>query len=207
MKLATSRRTDVLLSAGTLVLVLLALAGMALTGTLDGFGAWAWERHHNILSWYVRPLFLIPFCFFAYRRSLFGIALTLVALATSMFWFPAPEGDPGPAVREILALEREYLFGEWTLAKVFFALLVPLSFAGLALAFWKRSLMWGLAVINAMVLTKILWTFIFTPGQGAILHLAPALLGLAVVDVVILYFIRRVRKGSPPRSSSEAGPA
>jgi hypothetical protein len=207
MKPNVSRRTDVFLSAGTLALVSLSLAGLALTGTLGEFGAWAWERHHNILSWYVRPLFLIPFCFFAYRRNLFGITLTLVALATSMFWFPAPEGDPGPAVREILALEREYLFGGWTPAKVFFALLVPLSFAGLALAFWKRSLMWGLAVINAMVLTKILWTFIFTPGQGAVLHLAPALLGLAICNVVILYFVRRVRKGRPPRSSSEAGPA
>ena len=22
------------------------------------------ERHHNQLSWYIRPLFLIPFCYF-----------------------------------------------------------------------------------------------------------------------------------------------
>ena len=58
--------------------------------------AWAWARHHNILSWYIRPLFLLPFCFFAYRRSLLGIGVTLVALATSMAWFPAPrEPEPG----------------------------------------------------------------------------------------------------------------
>ena len=92
MKRATTiRRTDVILSVGTLALVLLAVAVMAATGTLDEFGAWAWERHHNVLSWYIRPLFLLPFCYFAYRRSLFGITITLVALATSMFWFPAPE--------------------------------------------------------------------------------------------------------------------
>ncbi len=59
--------------------------------------AWAWERHHNVLSWYIRPLFLLPFCFFAYRRSVLGIVLTLVALATSMAWFPAP-GAPSSAV-------------------------------------------------------------------------------------------------------------
>src|SRR5687767_8323883 len=64
--------------------------------------------HHNVLSWYVRPLFLLPFCFFAYRRSLWGIVLTLLALATSMFWFPVPE-HPSWAVNEMLASEREYL--------------------------------------------------------------------------------------------------
>ena len=30
---------------------------------------WVWARHHNVLSWYIRPLFLIPFCYFACRRS------------------------------------------------------------------------------------------------------------------------------------------
>ena len=34
--------------------------------------AWAWERHHNVLSWSVRPLLLLPFCWFAYRRNLLG---------------------------------------------------------------------------------------------------------------------------------------
>jgi hypothetical protein len=52
--------------------------------------SWAWARHHNVLSWYIRPLFFLPFCFFAYRRSWAGIVATLVALATSMAWFPAP---------------------------------------------------------------------------------------------------------------------
>lgn len=36
---------------------------------LEGFLEWAWARHHDVLSWYVRPLFIIPFCCFAYRRS------------------------------------------------------------------------------------------------------------------------------------------
>jgi hypothetical protein len=57
---------------------------------LSDFAAWAWARHHNEWSWYIRPLFLIPFCWFAWRRSLVGTGLTLFALATSMFWFPAP---------------------------------------------------------------------------------------------------------------------
>ena len=99
---ATIERTDVILSVGTLALVFLAVGGMVAMGNTDEFIAWAWERHHNVLSWYIRPLLLLPFCYFAYRRSLFGIVLTLVALATSMFWFPAPE-TTSPAVREMLA--------------------------------------------------------------------------------------------------------
>ena len=57
--------------------------------------SWAWDRHHNILSWYVRPLFLLPFCFFAWRRSWVGTIGTVVALLTSMAWFPAPAEASG----------------------------------------------------------------------------------------------------------------
>ena len=59
-------------------------------------------------------------------------------------WFPAPE-TTSPAVREMLIAEEEYLTANWTLWKVLMALLVPVSFAALGLAFWRRSLVWGLA--------------------------------------------------------------
>ncbi len=198
------RRTDVILSAGTFGLVLFAAAVIAATGNTDEFAAWAWARHHNELSWYVRPLFLLPFCYFAYKRSLWGITLTVVALATSMFWFPVPErADPGAA--EFLAVEREYLTGEWPLWKMLLALLVPASFAALAVAFWKRSLVWGLAVINAMVLVKIVWSFYFGDTSGGLTLLPSAIVGLAVCDAVILYVARRTRKGSSPRQASQHG--
>ena len=203
MKRATTiRRTDVILLVGTLALVLLAVAVMAATGTLDEFGAWAWERHHNVLSWYIRPLFLLPFCYFAYRRSLFGITITLVALATSMFWFPAPEQSSSGAL-EFLAMEREYLTGEWTVAKILLALIVPLSFAVLALAFWKRSIVYGLVLINAMVLIKVVWSFYFGGEAGGLTLLPSAIVGLAVCDAVVLYLIRRRRR----RSSEPSRPA
>ena len=208
MKRATSnKQTDVILSVGTLALVLLAVVGMAATGTLNEFGAWAWERHHNVLSWYIRPLFFLPFCYFAYKRSLFGMVLTLVALATSMSWFPATE-TTNPAVIEMLAAEEEYLTGEWTMSKVLLALIVPISFAALGLAFWKRSLVWGLAVINGAVLIKTGWTFVISTEAGAMAHLPAAVLGLAVLNAVILYVRHRMRKRSspkPPRLVSQHG--
>jgi hypothetical protein len=193
------KRTDVILSVGTLALVLFAAGVIAATGSTDEVVAWAWARHHNVLSWYIRPLFLLPFCFFAYKRSLWGIVLTLVALATSMFWFPAPERS-SQAVIEMLASEREYLTANWTLWKVLVALVVPISFAALGLAFWKRSLVWGLAVINAAVLFKIGWTFVFSTEAGAMSHLPAAVLGLAICDVVILYLLRRMRVRSSESS-------
>ena len=198
------KRTDVILSAGTLALVLIAAAVIAATGNTNEFAAWAWARHHNELSWYVRPLFLLPFCYFAYKRSLWGIVLTVVALATSMFWFPAPERVDPKAV-EFLAVEREYLTSDWTLTKILLALLVPVSFAALAVAFWRRSLVWGLAVINAMVLVKIVWSFYFGDESGGLTLLPSAVVGLAVCDAVILYILRRMRKQSSSEPLRQAG--
>ena len=116
---------------------------------LTEVAAWAWDRHHNVLSWYIRPLFLLPFCFFAYRRNVAGIVVTLVALVTSMAWFPAP-AQPDPAVVQMLEVERDYLLGEWTLGKIVIALLVPVVFGGIAVALWRRSIGWALVVINAL---------------------------------------------------------
>ena len=200
---ATIKLTDVILSVGTLALVLLAVVAVAVTGSMEEFVAWAWERHHNVLSWYIRPLFFLPFCYFAYRRSLFGITLTLVALATSIFWFPAPE-TASPAVIEMLASEETYLTADWTLWKVLVALLIPISFAALGLAFWKRSLVWGLAVINGAILFKIGWTFVLGTEAGAMSHLPAAVLGLAVCDAVIIYLLHRMRR-RPSEPSRAAG--
>jgi hypothetical protein len=198
----TPKRTDVILSVATLALAIAAAGVVAAMSSTDEFVAWAWARHHNVLSWYVRLLFILPFCFFAYRRSLLGIVLTLVALTTSMFWFSAPE-HAGPAVNEMLKAEQMYLTANWTLWKVLIALLVPLTFAALGLAFWRRSLVWGLAVVNAAILFKIAWTFLFSTEAGALSHLPAAVLGLVVCDALILYVMRKIRAGSSEHSLPE----
>ncbi len=198
------KRTDVYLSAGTLGLALAAVLVLAATGSAGEFVAWAWERHHNVLSWYIRPLFFLPFCYFAYKRSLFGMTLTLVALATSMAWFPATE-TTSPAVIEMLAAEEAYFAAGWPLWKVLLALIVPISFAALGLAFWKRSLVWGLAVINGAILIKTGWTFVVSTEAGAMSHLPAAVLGLAVLNAVILYVWHRMRKRSSPKPPQQAG--
>ena len=75
---------------------------------------------------------------------------------------------------------------------VLMALLVPASLAALALAFWKRSLFYGLATINAIMLSKIAWSFYYGGDSGRAL-LPPALVGVVICDAVILYVVYQIR--------------
>src|SRR5919107_3100587 len=157
---------------------------MDIAHLLAGVGDWAFDRHANVLSWYIRPLFLLPLAWFAYRRSGWGIAGTLVALASSIFWFPAP-AVPDPKVLEFLDFEREWLTGNWDAQKIAMSLLVPLSLTAFCLAFWKRSVVWGLVILNLMAGGKLLWGVVAGDGTGWAMT-APALAGLLIGDAVLL---------------------
>jgi hypothetical protein len=182
---------------------------------LNDFLSWVWARHHNELSWYVRPLFLLPFCFFAYKRSLLGILVTLLLFPTSLFWFPTPE-NPSPRVEGYLEWEIQFLTEGSVVARVALLLLVITFFVALATAFWKRSWLWGLAVINAGTLLKVIWSVAFGGATGWA-SLAPSLFTLAVTDAAILLAMRfwgrhreRRTDAKPirvPRRSDDAPPA
>lgn len=174
-----------------------------LTDVAAAIWEWAWARHHNPLSWYVRPLLLIPFCFFAWRRSLWGVALSLAAILTSMAWFPAPE-IPDPRAAEFLRHERDYLSGPWTPLKILMALTVPVFLGALALAFWKRSWLHGLAIANAGALFKIGWSFLYGGDSGWSV-VAPALIGLILLDVAVLSTVWRVafKDRAPPAGGQD----
>ena len=74
-----------------------------------------------------------------------------------------------------------------------------------AVAFWKRSLLfWGLGVINATVLVKVVWSFYFGEASGGLTLLPSAVVGLAVCDAVILYVARKMRRRSSPESPRRA---
>ncbi len=165
------------------------------------FGDWAYDRHANVLSWYIRPLFLLPLAWFAYRRSGWGISGTMIALATSMFWFPAPD-RPDPQVLEFLDFEREWLTGNWNAQKVLLTLLVPLSLTAYCLAFWRRSVLWGLVILNLMAGGKLLWGVVAGDGTGWAMA-APGLAGLLIGDASFLWVLRRLRARQHQQLSSE----
>ena len=150
---------------------------------------WAWARHHNPLSWYIRPLFVLPFCYFAYRKSLAGVLLTVVGVLSSMFWFPAPaETDPRAAA--FLAMERQYVTGGWTWAKTAMTALVPIWFVLLAWAFWRRSWLAGLMVVNAGTLLKVIWSF-YSGGDAALSIIPPVVMGAVIFNGAVIWVFRR----------------
>lgn len=158
---------------------------LILAMTNKDFSSWAWARHHNILSWYIRPLFLIPFCYFAYKKSWAGISATIFILISSMFWFPEP-AVTNEQIIQFLQIELDYLNAPWGIGKILITLIVPISLFALGAAFWKRNILFGISVIVFIALAKILWSVAFG-GESGMSILAPAIIGL-IICVVLIYF-------------------
>lgn len=152
--------------------------------TLSSILEWVWARHHNEWSWYVRPLFLLPYCYFAWRRSWAGLLVTVALFPTSLAWFPAPE-HPAPHVQAYLAWERAFFIEGDGRVLAGLAATVALYLWALAAAFWFRSWALGLFVINAGIALKIAVSLGFggVAGRGAIL---PSLVTAAIVNAGIL---------------------
>lgn len=181
------RYVGMVLAAATVVFLILFL-------TNDVFFNWAFARHHNVLSWYIRPLFIVPIVIFAFKRSLTGVFASIFALFTSMFWFPAPESS-SPQVISFLAYEMEYLKGAWTAQKILMSLTVPIFFILLILAAWKRNWKLLVAVVVAAAILKSLWSIVFG-GEAGMSVLKPAVTGLIICIVGFYYYRRRHAAGS-----------
>ncbi|MBU5484194.1 hypothetical protein KQI86_07615 [Clostridium sp. MSJ-11] len=175
-----------------LIFAVLTLLFLVLAFTNKSFFDWAYERHQNQLSWYLRPLFLIPFCYFAYKRSWAGIFGTIFLLLTSMFWFPRPE-VVSEQVKQFLEMEKEYLSGVWGSAKILMSLLIPVSFIALGVAFWKRSLWFGLSVVVFMAVAKMIWSVAFGGEAGKSIFI-PAIIGLVICIGLIYLGFRKLEK-------------
>ncbi len=175
-----------------LLFFMLTLVFITVAMTHTPFFDWVFDRHHNQWSWYLRPIFLIPFCFFAYKHSWSGMAITIFCLFTSMFWFPKP-AVVSDQVTVFLQFEKEYLYGEWGIKKTIMALTIPLSFLALGLSFWKRSLLMGLGVVILMSTGKIIWS-IQNGGESGQSILIPAVIGLLICCGLIYYGFRKMEK-------------
>lgn len=157
--------------------------------TNDIFFNWAFARHHNVLSWYIRPIFIVPIVIFAYKKSYTGIFLSIFALFTSMFWFPTP-AESSPQVLSFLAYEMEYLQGTWTAPKIIMSLAVPLFFIMLIIAAWKRNWKWLLGIVIGAAILKVLWSVVFS-GEAGLSILKPAITGLIICIGGFYYYIKK----------------
>ena len=161
--------------------------------------AWAWARHHNPLSWYIRPAFVLPLGYFAFQRSVRGVVVTIVALLSSMFWFPAPDATDPRAAR-FLEMEQQYLREDWTWWKTGFLLLIPAWFVLLLGSFWRRSWRIGLAVFNAGALLKVLWSFYFGGGSAWSI-IPPVVFGAVACNTIVILYMRRREEDAARRSA------
>lgn len=169
--------------------------------TNDTFFNWAFERHHNILSWYIRPLFIIPMVVFAFKKSFTGVFASIFALFTSMFWFPVP-ATKNPQVIEFLAFEMDYIKDTWTVPKIVISLAVPLFFFMLLTAAWKRNWKWLLGVIIGAAVLKFVWSIAFS-GEAGMSILKPALLGLVVCIGGLGYFFKKHKRAGKKQKISK----
>lgn len=148
------------------IIILIFISFLWLFMLNDSFFLWAFERHQNTLSWFIRPILLIPICYFAYNRNLNGILMSILALFTSMFWFPIPD-VVDPQVSDFLLMEQKYIQTGFNLANIIGIFSIIIYFSFVIWAFWKRSLIWGIWVIFLGLVGKIIWSLYQSPEAWA----------------------------------------
>jgi hypothetical protein len=151
---------------------------------------WTFQRHLNPLSWYIRPIFLIILVYFAYKRSWKGVAITFVLMMSSMVWFPAPERI-NSQMQAIL--EYEHMLLSNPVSAVFTIALMMVFMVLIVMAFWKRSLKFGLIILNITLIGKVILSLIFT-GENGWAPLGNTIFGLILVNGIGWFIIYRKRK-------------
>lgn len=160
--------------------------------TNEPFFNWIFERHHNQLSWYIRPLFLVPFCYFAYKRTWAGVSVTIFCMLTSMFWFSKPEIVSNNIIL-FLQFEKNWLYSEWTFVKLLQLVTIPLSLFALGMAFWKRSLIMGIGIMVLIATGKTIWS-LYNAGEAGKSIIIPAVCGLIISVGIMAYGYKKLAK-------------
>ena len=164
------------------------------------FFTWAFSRHQNILSWYIRPLFIIPIVIGAYKQSFSILFMSIFCLFTSMFWFPKPEAVD-EQVHLFLEFEKNYLTSGWTTEKIVVCTLINITvvifyhslfFIFMIYTTWNRK--WGqlLWVVIAGAVLKVVHS-ILSSGENGMALVKPAVTGL-VICIVIIVFIKNKKE-------------
>ena len=158
----------------------------------EHLGLWIWDRHQNQFSWYSRPLFLVPACYYAYRQNLWMIIGFTVLISCSLFWFAAPP-NVSDQVSGYLEWERQLFFSDDSYAPLTLLSVVVVGFLfGLFYAFWTRNLWVGLFLINAGTITKIAVSVVLGKEAGTA-AIVPSLSSLAIINVAAYVVWRRSR--------------
>ena len=147
------------------------------------FFTWAFQRHYNILSWYIRPLFIIPIIWSAYKKLFSGIAISIFCLFTSMFWFSKPN-TTNPEVEKFLNFEANYLKSGWTIDKIVLLFTVIIFFVFIIVSTWTKNWKLLLLILIATAILKIFNSYLLT-GKSALSMLKPAVAGLIICMIAV----------------------
>lgn len=167
-----------------IVVTLLYSAALLISAYFTGenLATWVWDRHQNQFSWYSRPLFLIPACYYAYRQKLWLIIGFMVLLFCSLFWFAAPLDVP-EHVSDYLEWEKKLFFTNESFVPLLVLTVVVSGFlVALFSAFWHRNLWLGLLLVNAGTLLKIIVSIVLGKDLGTA-AIVPSLSSLAVMNL------------------------
>lgn len=151
---------------------------------------WAFRRHLNPLSWYIRPLFLLVLVYVAYKRSWKGIIITFVLMMSSMVWFPEPK-KIHLQMQKVLEFEQMLLSSPVSAVLTIAFMMVFLGF--ILAAFWKRSLVFGLFLLNVTLVGKVVLSLCFT-GENGWAPLGNTIFGLMLINGIGLFIKVRNRK-------------
>lgn len=151
---------------------------------------WAFQRHLNPLSWYIRPVFLIVLVYFAYKRSLKGVIITFVLMMSSMVWFQAPE-TINQQMQAVLEYEQMLLSNP--ISAIFTIALMMVFVVLILMAFWKHSLILGLIILNVTLVGKVGLSLLFT-GENGWAPLGNTIFGLILINGTGAFIMYRKRK-------------
>lgn len=156
-------------------------------------GNWIWDRHQNQFSWYSRPLFIIPACYYAYHRKIWHVISFMLLLATSLFWFPAPL-QVSPKVIAYLEWEKQLFFTNDSFVPLFLlSSVVVLFLFCLFYSFWHRNPWLGLILINVGTILKVIVSIVLGKDLG-MAAIVPSLSSMAIINVVAFLVWKFIRK-------------
>ena len=176
---------------GGVIFLFLTIAIIVVFLSDRSFFEWAFTRHQNTLSWYIRPLFIIPIVMGAYKKSYSLIFFSIFCLFTSMFWFPKPE-IVDVKVIEFLNFEKTYLTSGWSIEKIIILAMILAFFTAIISLTWSRRWYGLLATVVIGAFLKVVHSLLFSGGSG-ISIVKPAVLGL-ILCILVIYFIFKRRK-------------
>ncbi|MBM7583549.1 cbb3-type cytochrome oxidase subunit 3 [Bacillus pakistanensis] len=158
---------------------------------------WAFRRHLNPLSWYIRPVFLVVLAYFAYKHHRKGLLITFLLMMSSMVWFPPPETINGQ-MQAVLDMEEKLLSNP--VSAVITITFMMVFVVTIGMAFWKHSLTLGLLVMNVTLIGKVALSLLFT-GENGWAPLGNTIFGLLLVNGIGMFLI--YRKKAIQRSNKE----